>query len=101
MYLGKIVELAPALRSCTGDPRTRIRKRCSRVRTNSRSVDRAGDELRIVLEGDPPTPTDPPSGCRFRSRALLAGRGDLRRGRASIDDIAEGHRVACHFNLWS
>ena len=69
MYLGRIVELAPRATSSSrgrgtlhrgaalGDPDPGSRRR---------------DEQRIVLKGDVPSPLDPPSGCRFRTRCPIA-----------------------------
>ena len=68
MYLGKIVEFAPTRRSSSRGRCTRTRRRCSR---RSRRRGRA-EAKRIVLSGDVPSPMNPPSGCRFRTRCPLA-----------------------------
>ena len=71
MYLGKVVEIGTQARHLRAARRTRTRRRCSR-RCRSRSPDQRGKRKRIVLEGDVPSPANPPSGCRFRTRCWKA-----------------------------
>jgi peptide/nickel transport system ATP-binding protein/oligopeptide transport system ATP-binding protein len=59
---------------------------------------------RIVLEGDVPSPSDPPSGCRFRSRCQLfaneLSEGERQRcieEEPALTDRGQGHPSACHY----
>jgi peptide/nickel transport system ATP-binding protein len=103
MYLGEIVETAErdTLFEHSRHPYTQAL--ISAVPIPDPAVERA--RVRVVLSGDLPSPANPPSGCRFRTRCwkhLLLSEGDKLRcvGEAPTLQPAPGdpgHLVSCHF----
>ena len=93
MYLGKIVELAP-----TRTLFRRPRHPYTRALLNAiPAPDPRMRRPRALLEGDVPSPINPPSGCRFHTRCTFAVERCKAEEPALIAD-ADGHATACH--LW-
>ncbi|HEX9557225.1 MAG TPA: oligopeptide/dipeptide ABC transporter ATP-binding protein [Reyranella sp.] len=68
MYLGKVVELGP-VEAIYGDPQHPYTRALLSARP---SMDPRRRTHEAPIQGDPPNPIDPPSGCRFRTRCPFA-----------------------------
>ena len=93
MYLGKLVELAESYELITRSAHPYTRSLISAIPVADPITARANQ--RIVLQGDVPSPVNPPSGCRFRTRCPYA---DERCAAETpeLKEISAGHWAACH-----
>jgi oligopeptide/dipeptide ABC transporter ATP-binding protein len=92
MYLGKIVEQASSetIYRHPRHPYTRA------LLAAVPQPDPERKRVRLVLEGDVPSPIDPPSGCSFHPRCPRAVKGTCDKEVPRLEDTGKGsHRVAC------
>ncbi len=92
MYLGKVCEI-----SAPDELYSRPRHHYTHALVSSVPIpDPNVAARRTTLEGEPPSPTDPPSGCRFRTRCPAAT--DLcAQEEPQLHEVSAGHYVACHW----
>jgi peptide/nickel transport system ATP-binding protein len=94
MYLGKICEIGPSntLYEVPAHPYTKFLLGAALEADPDSPVH--GD----VLTGEPPSPMNPPSGCRFRTRCPFATQ-KCADEEPLLSEVAPGHSVACHYPL--
>jgi peptide/nickel transport system ATP-binding protein len=94
MYLGKFCELASSARiyEAPAHPYT------AGLMASIPTIEAGAVEENTALTGEVPSPLNPPSGCRFRTRCSIA-REKCADEEPTYTEIEPGHHVACHFPL--
>lgn len=92
MYLGRLVEVAPK-KQLFATPRHPYTKA---LLSAIPSIDPDDQKAAIKLEGEIPSPTNPPPGCKFHTRCAYT-QERCRTEEPVLQQAEDGHRVACHF----
>lgn len=93
MYLGKIVEIGERADVYTTPLHPYAKALISAAPVPDPAFDRSG---RVLLQGDLPSPANPPAGCRFNTRCPMV-QPNCRVDEPALREIIPGHFSACHY----
>jgi oligopeptide transport system ATP-binding protein len=96
MYLGKIVEIGPAAQIYQAALHPYSAALLSSIPDPDADLEAQSDAVR--LQGELPSASNPPSGCRFRTRCPLA-QAKCAEEEPPLVELGPAHKVACHFPL--
>ncbi len=94
LYLGRVMEIAPNDAFCANPMHPYSRALISAIPIPDPKLERA--RTRVTLQGDLPSPLDPPIGCRFCTRCPMA-REICHLTEPPLTPREDGRLVACHF----
>lgn len=93
MYLGTLVELAESNELYSNPLHPYTQALLSAIPIPDPKISK--ERTRIILEGDVPSPLNPPTGCRFRTRCKYVF-DRCKEEEPVLKDVGSGHYVACH-----
>lgn len=96
MYLGVMVELAGSNELYSNSLHPYTRALLSAIPIPDPDIEKRRN--RILLEGDVPSPINPPAGCRFKMRCRIA-RQVCHESQPELRQVGEDHYVACHLAI--